>query len=82
MVDSPKYWFPGKRYGWGWGFPTVWQGWAVLVTFAVLIAVGSRVVLPRYGALPFAMYVALLSVGLFIVCWIKGERPTWRWGGK
>jgi hypothetical protein len=25
-----RYWFPAKRYGWGWGLPVTWQGWAVL----------------------------------------------------
>jgi hypothetical protein len=82
MPDSTKYWFPGKRYGWGWGFPAVWQGWVVLVTYVVLLIVGARWVLPVYGTLIFAIYVASLSVGLLIICWLKGERPTWRWGGK
>ena len=31
MKDRDQYWFPAKRRGWGWGPPTVWQGWAVLV---------------------------------------------------
>jgi hypothetical protein len=30
MPPSP-YWFPAKSYGWGWGPPTCWQRWAVLV---------------------------------------------------
>ena len=29
-MDRNQYWFPAKRKGWGWGPPTVWQGWAVL----------------------------------------------------
>ena len=28
-----RYWFPAKRYGWGWGPPATWQGWAVLAAF-------------------------------------------------
>ena len=23
------YWFPTRKYGWGWGLPTRWQGWLV-----------------------------------------------------
>jgi hypothetical protein len=46
---ATKLWFPAKRYGWGWGFPTVWQGWAVLAAFFALLAVGGLVVLPGYG---------------------------------
>jgi len=24
--------------------------------------------------------VVILSLALFVVCWIKGEPPRWRWG--
>ena len=30
MQRNDKYWFPAKRYGWGWGPPNNWQGWVVL----------------------------------------------------
>jgi hypothetical protein len=26
VPNDKTYWFPAKRYGWGWGLPTVWQG--------------------------------------------------------
>ena len=39
--DRPRYWFPAKRYGWGWGLPAVWQGWVVLVGFIGLAYVRS-----------------------------------------
>jgi hypothetical protein len=29
MPQDPEYWFPAKRYGWGWGIPVTWQGWVV-----------------------------------------------------
>jgi large subunit ribosomal protein L4 len=45
MSAQPRYWFPVKRYGWGWGLPTAWQGWAVLAVFAGLMVAGSLVVL-------------------------------------
>lgn len=38
-----NYWFPAKRYGWGWGFPTVWQGQATLVGFILMLVAGSFV---------------------------------------
>jgi hypothetical protein len=31
MSDKPQYWYAAKRYGWGWGPPTSWHGWVVLV---------------------------------------------------
>ena len=35
---SKQYWFPVKRYGWGWGLPIVWQGWVVLVAYTSLLS--------------------------------------------
>jgi len=26
MQTERDYWFPAKRYGWGWGIPNRWQG--------------------------------------------------------
>ena len=38
---SKQYWFPAKRYGWGWGPPQSWQGWLVLAGFFVLLLIGA-----------------------------------------
>jgi len=81
MSARPRYWFPVKRYGWGWGLPTAWQGWAVLVGFAGLLLAGSLVVLPAQGVEIFLAYSVLLCALLLAVCWLKGEPPSWRWGG-
>jgi len=32
-----EFWFPAKRYGWGWGLPVAWQGWAVLIAYAAVL---------------------------------------------
>jgi len=79
---ATQFWFPAKRYGWGWGVPTVWQGWAVLAAFFVLLAVAAAIFLPaqRHGA--FVACTALLSILLVAICWAKGEPPKWRWGEK
>jgi hypothetical protein len=75
-----KYWFPAKRYGWGWGLPTAWQGWLVLAVFAGLIAAGAFLIPPAREAAGYVAYVVLLSAILTGVCWLTGERPRWRWG--
>lgn len=82
MVDRPSYWFPAKRYGWGWGLPSVWQGWLVMALFAAFVLVGAFMLLPTYGSFVFVAYTACLCVALVAVCWVKGERPSWRWGRK
>jgi hypothetical protein len=25
MRNEPTFWFPTKRYGWGWGLPVRWR---------------------------------------------------------
>lgn len=82
MTEPSKYWFPAKRYGWGWGPPTVWQGWVVLVIFLVLVAGGAFTLLPSHGPLVFVAYAFVLCLVLVAVCWMKGERPRWRWGDR
>jgi hypothetical protein len=78
---NPRYWFLAKRYGWGWGFPITWQGWLVFVAFLILVVVGAFLLPPRQMLLAYLIYVAVLSIGLLGVCWLKGEPPRWRWGG-
>ena len=80
MSPPSRYWFPAKRYGWGWGPPSAWQGWGVLVAFFALLAAGAMVLLPspRIGA--FLAWSILLVVILLIICLAKGEPQSWRWG--
>lgn len=82
MDDRQKYWFPSKRYGWGWGLPTAWQGWVVFGIFFLFVAGGAVVLLPDRNPAPFVGYCFVLCLLLVAVCWIKGEPPRWRWGDK
>lgn len=81
MSSNKTYWFPAKRYGWGWGLPCAWQGWTVLAVFVALLA-GGAYFLERLGLTLFVGYAMALGLVLIVVCWIKGEPPRWRWGGK
>jgi hypothetical protein len=47
MRSQIEYWFPAKRYGWGWGLPITWQGWLVFAAFIGLVAVGLLVFPPH-----------------------------------
>jgi hypothetical protein len=80
MPAEHKYWFAAKRYGWGWGLPTTWQGWLVLAAFVVLVIVGSIVFPPSKQTWSYVAYVAVLGVLVIGICWFKGEPPRWRWG--
>ncbi len=81
-IENKTIWFPAKRYGWGWGPPSTWQGWLVLAAYVVLLTVGSVYFLKREMVLAFIILTLSLTGGLMLVCWIKGEKPEWRWGPK
>jgi hypothetical protein len=82
MARDPKYWFPAKTYGWGWGPPTCWQGWAVVAAFVAVIVPGVLMLPPDRYPLGFVALLFLWS-GLFTgVCWLTGEPPRWRWGNN
>ena len=81
MHSEKRYWFPAKRYGWGWGLPSAWQGWVVVVAFFVLLALGSVLFPPDEQTGWYLAYVAIIAVALIVVAWWKGEPPRWRWGG-
>ena len=81
MPVQERYWFPAKRYGWGWGFPSTWQGWVVFAVFMALVWLGAVLIpLPeRWGW--YSAYVAVVCAAFIAVAWWKGEPPRWRWGG-
>jgi hypothetical protein len=79
MRTAGKYWFPAKKYGWGWGPPCRWQGWVVLFVYFVLLWLGFRSI-RSYGFTMHLLYLTLLSLGLILVCWLTGEKPRWRSG--
>jgi len=82
MPDEQKYWFPAKRYGWGWGSPSSWQGWLVLVVYFGLLGLGVLRFRSDRDLYFFLAFVGLLSVLLVAICWLKGEPPKWRWGKR
>lgn len=80
MDDDNLYWFPAKRYGWGWGPPRAWQGWVVTILWFTVLLFGLwRIGLRRNPAAPLAFVVGM-SCLLMVICYWKGEPPRWRWG--
>ena len=82
MDRERRYWFPAKRFGWGWGPPATWQGWCVLLVFLALVLGDAFVVLSRYGQGVFYAVLVVLVACFFFVCWRTGEPPRWRSGGE
>jgi hypothetical protein len=80
--DDRDIWFPAKRYGWGWGLPVTWQGWAVMAAYFVVLLIGFFGIDPERQLPLFMAWMLGWSAVLIAVCWWKGERPRWRWGGR
>ena len=81
MSDDSRYWFPAKRYGWGWGPPTAWQGWVILLVWFAAMAAGSIFLMPRH-LVGFLVFILVMTIVLLLICYAKGEPPAWRWGGS
>ncbi len=76
-----RIWFPAKIYGWGWGPPNCWQGWAVLAVWVALLCGGLVILIEmRKTILSIVFYVLILQAALILVCLLKGDKPRWRWG--
>jgi len=78
--DTRKYWFPAKKYGWGWGLPSAWQGWLVFAIYICSIFLNILFLLNSNNKILFYLGIGFLTIILLLVCWIKGEPPKWRWG--
>jgi hypothetical protein len=82
MPHEPQYWFRAKRYGWGWGLPLKWQGWAVLLAYVLSSGMGVIWLRMAHQPLAFVLYISVITAGLLATCYFKGEPAKWRWGGE
>lgn len=78
MEKDKQYWFPAKRYGWGWGAPCAWQGWVVFAIWLGVAITGAILLAKQIGV--FIGFMVVMSAIMLGVCWAKGEPPRWRWG--
>ena len=77
----PRFWFRAKTYGWGWGPPSTWEGWVVMLVYIALIPAAVAVFPPDRNMPAFLASMFGLSGALIAICWWTGEPPRWRWGG-
>jgi len=78
-MNNKQYWFPVRpaRNGWGWGLPSAWQGWAVLVIFFGLL-IGGLIALAPYRELISIVFSCALAGLLLAVFFWKGEPQRMR----
>lgn len=77
--QPPRYWFRAKRYGWGWGLPSSWQGWVVMLVYLALSGAGMLVLGLSQKIALFVVYQLGLAAVLLAICFKKGEPPGSRW---
>lgn len=75
---APRYWFPAKTHGWGWGMPRTWEGVVVLLAYCAAVTVPAFL-FPDDRRVVVASVVVSTAVLLW-VCVKKGEPAAWRWG--
>ncbi len=84
--NTKKLWFKRKSYGWGWQ-PSSWEGWVVLLVYLLITIVVFRSTdLTQHSGsdtlINFAPRFVVLTIILIFVCYKKGEKPKWTWGGE
>ena len=82
MKRNTPYWFHAKRYGWGWGLPSAWQGWVVFAAFLGLMIALPSLISPSVSIVAYIGAVTLAAGVLITICYLKGEPPKWRWGAS
>ncbi|MGC1459622.1 MAG: hypothetical protein WA825_15200 [Steroidobacteraceae bacterium] len=82
MNKVPRYWFAAKRYGWGWGLPLTWEGWAVYGGWFGAFFGGLATLGPRHLPVPHLVFVLAMLGLLLAICYWKGEPPRWRSGDR
>ena len=83
-LQKKEYWFPAKKYGYGWGLPVNWQGRVVMALYLGLITAGIFLfpLNSEAGLLQYIVFAVVLTAGFIAVCWYKGEPARWRWGDE
>lgn len=78
VKPAQQYWFPAKRYGWGWGVPQTWQGCLVLISYLVVV-LAPAMLLNGDGVGVATLVVVMVATPLLVgVCFLKGEPPGTR----
>ena len=78
-----RMWFKPKRYGYGAGFPMAWEGWALLLGYAVAMLIVASFVSTLSGQRTLVGFGigAAITILLCIVIREKTEGGwRWRWG--
>ena len=81
-----QYWFRPKRYGYG-ATPTTWEGWAVTIAVAVILAgsiVAMNLLVDRSNFVAWMIWAAIVATMTYWFVQLSRRRTDgewrWRWG--
>ena len=75
-VERKKPWFAVKRFGYGVGLPTAWEGWLVLFLYVAAV-VSSALLLPAPASM--GLFI-LFTAAVLYICYVRSD-DEWRWRG-
>jgi hypothetical protein len=82
-MKEKKLWFRAKMFGWGW-YPVSWEGWVIIALYAFAVIKGTWSMPSQHSGsdalFTLAVTVVPPTICLLIICYLKGEKPRWRWG--
>lgn len=79
-LKEKKLWFRAKYYGWGW-YPSSFEGWFALALYVAVIFKSVLLITATHNGW-FFLPILIATVLFIWLCYKKGEKPGWRWGGK
>lgn len=80
--NSKKKWFKAEMYGWGW-YPVSWEGWIIISLYMIAISL-HFINIEKFAhstsdaLLNFSIPFVITTVFLLIICYARGERPSFR----
>lgn len=73
-LPPDKAWWPRKTAGYGWTWPTRWQGWAVTIAYCLCLLAAALTCIPAHPGYFFGILLGA-SVILVALSYWKGEAP-------
>ncbi len=74
-LSKNKAWFRRKSFGFGWGLPLRWQGWAVLLVYFGALWLGI-LSFSKHGTGTIIGYASAITAIFLVILFWKGEAVT------
>jgi len=80
MIPDDQPWFEAKKYGYGTGRPLTWQGWAVTLSYLLIVIGAANLLLPDSVAAFLAIMLSATAAFLLLAARKTRGGWQWRWG--